>query len=65
MEQERHIDAQDARSGATHHNVRYVLAISLALLVLAFIAVYFWGGGSTGEETQTISTATPTEQTQP
>ncbi|MDQ4419028.1 hypothetical protein OOT33_01010 [Sphingobium sp. DEHP117] len=65
MEQERHIEAEAARSGATRQNVRYVLAISLALIVLAFIAVYFWGGGSTGEETQTISTATPAEQTQP
>ncbi len=65
MEQERHIEAEDARSGATRHNVRYVLAISLALIVLAFIAVYFWGGGATGEESQTISTVTPTEQAQP
>lgn len=38
-EQERHISTQDARSGATPHVVRYVLAISLALAVIAMLLV--------------------------
>jgi len=29
-----------ARAGATGHNVRYVLAISLAAIVIAFAAIY-------------------------
>lgn len=37
--QERHISTDDARAGATPHVVRYVLAISLALAVLAMLLV--------------------------
>lgn len=31
-----HIDTQDARAGATPHIVRYVLGISLVLVVVIF-----------------------------
>ena len=38
-EQERHVSAEDARSGATPHVVRYVLGISLALAIIAMLLV--------------------------
>ncbi len=31
-----HIDAEDARAGATPHVTRYVLGVSLVLVVLVF-----------------------------
>jgi uncharacterized membrane protein SpoIIM required for sporulation len=34
------LEPNEARQGMTHHNVRYVLGISLGLIVLAFIVVY-------------------------
>ena len=36
------IDTEDARAGKTGMGVRYVLAISLVLAVVAMVAVY-WG----------------------
>jgi len=30
----------EARGGSTHHNVRVVLAVSIAVLVIAYIALY-------------------------
>ncbi len=39
VEQEKHIAMQDARAAATQHVVRYVLAISLALAVIAMLLV--------------------------
>jgi len=36
-EGEQHIDTTRARAGATPHMTRYILAISLALVVLAFV----------------------------
>ena len=38
--QETHIEAEDARAGATPHVVRYVLGISLALIVLIFLWLF-------------------------
>jgi hypothetical protein len=35
-EGERHIDTTSARAGATPHMTRYILPISLVLVVLAF-----------------------------
>ncbi len=35
MSDEQHIDTEDVRSGSTPHIVRYVLGISLALIILA------------------------------
>jgi len=42
------LEPNEARGGMTHHNVRYVLGISLILIVAAFIAVYilFFAGSS-------------------
>jgi hypothetical protein len=34
------VSAQDARQGATGHNVRYVLGFGLAAVVIAFVAIY-------------------------
>ena len=35
------LDPNEARQGATHHNVRFVLAISLAVVVVAMAIAYF------------------------
>ena len=35
-----HIETEDARAGATPHVVRYVLAVSLALVLIAFAAIF-------------------------
>ena len=38
-----HIDTNDARAGSAEHVVRYVLAISLALAIIAMIvATLIW-----------------------
>jgi hypothetical protein len=34
-----HLDGQDARAGATPHMTRYILAISLVLIVVLFAAI--------------------------
>lgn len=38
-EQETHIDTEQARAGSTPHIVRYVLAISLTLAVIAMLII--------------------------
>lgn len=38
-EQETHIGTDQARAGSTPHIVRYVLAISLALAILAMVII--------------------------
>lgn len=38
-EQETHISTDDARSGSTPHIVRYILGISLALVIVAMIVI--------------------------
>lgn len=43
MDEERHIETDDARSGVMHHNVRYVLAISLGLAIVKLSAVWITG----------------------
>lgn len=39
VEEQQHISAEDARSGSTPHIVRYVLGISLILVVVAMLLV--------------------------
>jgi hypothetical protein len=39
-DEEIHIEAEKASSGAKNQGVRYVLAISLALVIVAFLLVY-------------------------
>lgn len=41
-----HLDMQEARSGDTPHIVRYVLAISLLLAILALSAIWITGAVS-------------------
>ena len=36
-----HLDAQDARAGSMPHMTRYVLGFGLALVIIAFIAIYY------------------------
>jgi hypothetical protein len=40
-EREKHIDTTSARAGATPHMTRYILPISLGLVVLAFLLLLF------------------------
>jgi len=42
-EEEEHISTNDARAGSTPHVMRYVLAASLALIVLAFAIILLIG----------------------
>jgi hypothetical protein len=35
-----HLDGQDARAGSTPHMTRYVLGFGLALVIIAFLAIY-------------------------
>ena len=35
-----HIDAEDARAGATPHMTRYILGYGLALVILAFAILF-------------------------
>lgn len=44
-DEEIHVPAEDASGGAKNHGVRYVLAISMALVILAFILVYVFRSG--------------------
>ena len=44
-DEEVHLEAEEASSGAKNHGVRYVLAISMALVILAFIVVYMLRSG--------------------
>lgn len=43
MDQEIHKSTDDARAGYTPHIVRYVLGISLALVVIAFLVIVLVG----------------------
>jgi hypothetical protein len=40
-EREQHIDTTSARAGATPHMTRYILPISLGLVILAFALLLF------------------------
>jgi hypothetical protein len=42
---ETHVTAQEARAGATPHMTRYILAISLTLVIVVFAIIYFMGKG--------------------
>ena len=46
-----HIEKNDARAGSTPHIVRYVLAISLALAVIALTIVWVTGAFNASEDT--------------
>jgi hypothetical protein len=37
-----HIDAEQARAGATPHMTRYILGFGLVLVILAFLAIRFF-----------------------
>ena len=39
--EEIHIEKDEARAGSTPHIVRYVLAISLTLVIVAFAIIFF------------------------
>ena len=37
-----HIETEDARAGATNTGLRYVLIVSLALVIILFAAIYLF-----------------------
>ena len=43
MKEPVHLDAEKARAGEPRRNVRYVLFISLALVVVIYIGILLWG----------------------
>ena len=45
-----HMDEVEARSGSTPHIVRYILGISLALVIVALSAIWITGALSTTSE---------------
>ena len=51
-----HITTQNARAGVTGHGVRYVLIVSLALVIIAFAALWLFGTRD-AERPGTASTA--------
>ncbi len=54
--QEVHLDKEEARSGATPGLVRYVLLISLALVIIALSAIWITGALTTPETGGTADT---------
>ncbi len=44
-DEEIHVKVEDARSGTKNHGVRYVLGISMALVIIAFLLVYMLRSG--------------------
>lgn len=55
---EMHIDAEKARAGSTPHIVRYVLAISLFLAVIAMSVIWITGAlSSTDRDSQEVGRA--------
>lgn len=40
-----HLDAEEARGGSTPHMTRYILAVSLALVVVIFAVLLWWPFG--------------------
>src|SRR5262245_53565238 len=49
------LEPNEARQGVTHHNVRYVLAIGLLLVVVAFGVIYLFATAREPSPTATIS----------
>ena len=49
----KHIDSEDARAGSTPHIVRYVLAISLFLAIVALSIIWMTGALTANEEDRT------------
>lgn len=44
MEERPVLEPDEARQGVTGHNVRYVVVISVALVIIAFIAIALFVG---------------------
>jgi hypothetical protein len=49
--EEVHLDKVEARGGSTPHVVRYVLLISLVLVVVAMAAIWITGAASAPDDT--------------
>lgn len=47
-----HLDTQEARGGKTGMGVRYVLMLTLALIIVAFTALWLMGSGAPGQSGQ-------------
>ena len=47
-----HLDTEEARGGKTGMGVRYVLGLTLALVIVAFTALWLMGSGAPGQSGQ-------------
>ena len=47
-----HLDTEEARGGKTGVGVRYVLMLTLALIIVAFAALWLMGSGAPGQSGQ-------------
>ena len=47
-----HLDTEEARGGTTGMGVRYVLMLTLALIIVAFAALWLMGSGAPGQSGQ-------------
>ena len=55
--EEVHVNTQEARSGKTGMGVRYVLALSLALIIIAFVALWLLGSSGPAQSGQASESA--------
>lgn len=55
--EEVHVSTEEARGGQTGMGVRYVLAISLALVIVALSALWLLGSGGPGQSGQAAEPA--------
>lgn len=64
MNDEIHVSTEDARSGSTPHIVRYVLAISLLLTIVALSAIWMTGAFNAPDaQNSTVNVTTSKDQT--
>lgn len=47
-----HLDTEEARGGKTGMGVRYVLGLTLALVIIAFVALWLMQSGAPGQSGQ-------------
>lgn len=59
--EEVHLDTEEARGGKTGMGVRYVLVLTLALVVIAFAALYLMQSGGPGQSGQAPPSGTAPE----
>ena len=56
-----HLDTEEARGGKTGMGVRYVLMLTLALVIVAFAALWLMQSGAPGQSGQAPASGTAPE----